>query len=218
MQTEPPFISADLRNLRENEDAVVDIWKTEADSILKPKDGDVINRESRQLGPTRKLTFKNAVGHTINAVESFSYRGHGFELKVAVDGKTVAFINYVTGGGIINIGKVDVEPAFQRCGLNTRMFADICKIHPDISSAWKKLDSDNYTTYRSGLERGLDVVSAARQTPAGKVSEQLGWEIDLEQSSLPSLDVNNGRLYFPDNPTMPDTVRLVYKRNWEKKD
>jgi len=200
----PPTLGT-AKNTEREEDPTLVIWETEANNILKPQEKGVINRESRQLGPARGLTFQDKDGETINAEETLNYDGQSFKLKVAADGRTIAFLNYVTNGEMINIGKVDVViPECKRCGLNTRMFADICKIHPGANCVWKKLDSDNAAAYINGLAEGLDPISAARQTPAGKVSERAGWEIDREQSSLPSLDSESR------------TVRLVYKRSLAK--
>ncbi|KKR05849.1 MAG: hypothetical protein UT32_C0020G0011 [Parcubacteria group bacterium GW2011_GWC2_39_14] len=207
MTNELPPTLVTAPNPKENlADTVLAIWEAEASSILKPKEGLVTNWEDKQLGPARNLTFQNKVGETINAEETLNYNGQSFKIKISANGKTIAFLHYVTNGERVNIGEVDVVPACKRCGLNTRMFADMCQIHPNANCVWQKLDSDNDAAYMRGLEAGLNTVNAARQTPAGKVSERAGWEIDSEQSQLPNLESESL------------TVRLVYKRNLDKKD
>lgn len=173
------------------------LWK---ESLQEPTFIDEIRQEAKSedmvsIGE-EEFIFKDRFGNTVEAVESLEYsKGDSFTIKIT-DKKTketIASHDYYIEtdpelGEVIYIGFTSVEENYRLAGLNQLLFQHMSDLHPDIDYIDTVLSEENSRLYKQFLENNPSAtpLDAIRQTPAYKIRQRTGWEIDLENSNLPT--------------------------------
>ncbi len=176
----------------------LEIWQ----SMLKQKNDAGKALEEGIIGPTRDVTFTNKQGETLKATEELYFDGQSFVLRVYAEGKKQAFVRYQNFGDALKMGKTEVSEALRGYGINSLLFQDMSALHPDATRVYTKLDGVNFDVYLDQVKTGIDPVTAANNTPAGRVRVKAGWSVDTSQSNLPKWKPDEGI----------GGIRLVYTR------
>lgn len=184
-------------------------WQRKATELMNPEK----KHAPEQLGPDRPFPLI-IDGKEVPAFERAQFDGQSFELQVYIPeiDTPIAEVRYRATGTALVMGKTFVTDAYQKLGINSRLFQDMSNLHPDCTSVETKLDETNGFTYRNAVQDGLDPISAIQLTPAAKIREKAGWVFDPKTSSLPAWDAERRRWHVPDKEHNDTTVRLTYHR------
>ncbi len=179
-------------------------WRAQAKEALNSQKQGKIGEAT--LVFTKKIDDKVKV---INGRLTFSYDGkNSFSIQI-VDSETgviVANHHYSIRGNDISIGFTNVNLDYQGLGMNQRMFQQMSDLHPEASTMDTLISGTNEELYREALEAGFSPSEAIKKTPAYKIRDKMGWDVKLEESTLPDLDeLEDGKLILlisEKNPTV----------------
>ena len=140
-----------------------------------------------------KFLFFFTRDEVVEGVQTIKYLPDGslaIEIKNPITDQPIASHYYKVNGNEMEIDFTFVAPDYQGAGVNRRIMQQTGELHPEVDYVKGFLTGTNRDPYIDYLRRnpGATPVEAIKETPAYKIMESAGWELDVERSSLPTLD------------------------------